>query len=99
MGGSCVLTNLRTVMNSTRQSIGILALTALAWFTAPRAAGAADQDGFVDALDVPTGQPASSGRGDYFVLDPGYELVYVTKDAKDPAKAPRLVVTVLPQAE
>jgi hypothetical protein len=57
-------------------------------------ARAADADGFVDRFDVPTPNFISTGRHDYVVLEPGFQLVYVTKDGD---KGPRLVTTVLPE--
>jgi hypothetical protein len=57
---------------------------------------AADADGFVDSFDVAAQNFTSAGRNDYLVLEPGFQLVYVTK-AGD--KGPRLVSTVLPETE
>src|SRR5690349_4627958 len=54
----------------------------------------ADNDGFVDAFNVTAESFESTGRGDYYVLEPGFQLVYVTKDGD---RGPRLVTTVLPE--
>ena len=61
----------------------LLALTA--------AALAADRDGFEDEFNVAKESFASTGRNDYFILEPGYQLVLEGKDHGKPAK---LVITV-----
>jgi hypothetical protein len=57
---------------------------------------AADADGFVDSFNVAPQNFISAGKGDYLVLEPGFQLVYVTKDGD---KGPRLVSTVLSETE
>jgi hypothetical protein len=57
---------------------------------------AADADGFVDSFNVATQNFTSAGRSDFLVLEPGFQLVYVTKDGD---KGPRLVSTVLSETE
>ena len=69
-------------------SAGLLSFTAQA--------RAADADGFVDSFNVAPQNFTSTARNDYLVLEPGFQLVYVTKDGD---KGPRLVSTVLPETE
>jgi hypothetical protein len=57
---------------------------------------AADADGFVDGFNVAPQGFTSVGRSDYLVLEPGFQLVYLTKQGD---KGPRLVSTVLPETE
>lgn len=73
--------------------IALLSTVALSLVAEVRAA---DTDGFVDRYDVAAQNFTSSSRGDYLVLEPGFQLVYVTKDGD---KGPRLVTTVLPETE
>src|SRR5829696_779058 len=60
------------------------------------AAAAADDDGFEDQFTVKPDDFASTGRNDYFILEPGYQLVLEGKDKGRPA---RLVITVLDQTK
>ena len=46
-------------------------------------------DGFADRFEVDRKHFASTGRNDYFILEPGYEHVYESADGE------RLVITVL----
>lgn len=61
---------------------------------------AADEQGFIDRYDVKPADFATTGRNDYFVLEPDYQLVYQTagKDKKDKTAA-RLITTVLKETE
>src|SRR5688500_2722039 len=52
---------------------------------------AADRDGFEDEFNVHRKSVATTGRNDYFILEPGYQLVLEGKDHGKPAK---LVITV-----
>lgn len=53
---------------------------------------AQDDQGFANRFDVPRERLASTGRGGFVVLEPGYQLVYAHKDKKKPAT---LITTVL----
>src|SRR3954470_21157861 len=53
---------------------------------------AVDKDGFTDTFEVKAEDFASTGRNDYFVLEPGYQLVF---EGTEEGKAGRLVITVL----
>jgi hypothetical protein len=55
-------------------------------------AACADDQSFKDTFDVNRANFVSSGRNDYFVLDPGYKQVF---EGTDKGKAGRLVITVL----
>jgi hypothetical protein len=57
---------------------------------------AADADGFADSFNVAPQNFTSAGRSDYLVLEPGFQLVHITKDGD---KGPRLVTTVLPETQ
>jgi hypothetical protein len=69
---------------------------ALPLISAAPARAAADADGFTDSFNVPPQNFTSVGRSDYVVLEPGFQLVYITKDGD---KGPRLVSTVLPETQ
>ena len=51
-----------------------------------------EKDPFTDTFHVEKDEWASSGRNPYFILEPGYELVYEGKDGEDEVK---LLITVL----
>jgi len=55
-------------------------------------ARAADTEGFEDKFNVNRDDFATIGRNDYFILEPGYQLVFEGKDGDKPA---RLAITVL----
>src|SRR6476646_2048001 len=57
---------------------------------------AADKDGFVDSFDVKKENFASTGRNDYFILEPGYQHVYEGKEDGKPAK---LIISVLDETK
>src|SRR3954464_10626189 len=77
-----------------RSSLGLLVLL-LGALSGPRVR-AADADGFIDSFSVAPQNFTSAGRSDYFVLEPGFQLIYVTKDGD---KGPRLLTTVLAETE
>jgi len=52
----------------------------------------AGKDGFADTFDVNKQSFSSVGRNDYFILEPGYQLVL---EGEDEGKAARLIITVL----
>ncbi len=56
------------------------------------AAAMVDEQGFVDKFEVPPGDFATTGRNDYFILEPGYQHLY---EGIDGGKTERLVITVL----
>src|SRR5688500_15406799 len=58
----------------------------------PAAVRAADADGFEDTFKVKSDDFSTTGRNDYFILEPDYQLVLEGKDGRKPA---RLVITVL----
>src|SRR4051794_7466765 len=67
--------------------------------SAPTAAGGASTaggDGFVDRFDVKKSDFASTGRNDYFILEPGYQHVYEGKEDDEDAK---LIISVLPDTK
>jgi hypothetical protein len=51
-----------------------------------------DQDGFVDTFTVQAENFTSTGKNDYFILEPGYQHVYEGTEDGKPAK---LIITVL----
>ena len=55
-------------------------------------ARAADADGFEDQFNVKPDDFATTGRNDFFILEPGYQLIFEGTDNDKPA---RLVITVL----
>src|SRR4051812_16963065 len=55
-----------------------------------------DKEGFADRFDVPKDRFSSTGRNDYFILEPNYRHVYEGKDEGEDAK---LVITVLPETK
>jgi hypothetical protein len=58
---------------------------------------AADPDGFADEFSVPREALASTGKGDYLVLEPNFQLVY--ESAKQGEQSVRLITSVLPKTE
>jgi hypothetical protein len=56
------------------------------------AAAADGKDSFVDTFNVKEENFASTGRNDYFILEPGYQHVYEGKEGGETAK---LIITVL----
>ena len=54
------------------------------------AASAGDGDGYQRVFEVEPGDWSATGRNDWFVLEPGYRLVY-----ENPRKTATLVITVL----
>src|SRR5689334_5849834 len=83
------------VMTSLRCIAALLLLASLAG-----SASAADEQGFVDRYDVKPADFVTTGRNDYFVLEPDYQLVYQAagKNKKDQTAA-RLITTVLKETE
>jgi hypothetical protein len=65
----------------------LIAVTAAAVF-----ARAADADGFDDHFNVKPDNFSTTGRNDFFILEPGYQLIFEGKENDKPA---RLVITVL----
>src|SRR3954454_6693512 len=57
---------------------------------------AADKEGFVDSFDVKKENFASTGRNDYFILEPGFKATY---EGKEDGKNARLVITVLQETK
>src|SRR5215208_767937 len=57
---------------------------------------AADKDGFEDTFNLKPDDFASVGKNDYFVLEPGYQLVLEGTDKGQPAK---LVIIVLDETK
>ena len=84
---------------TTAHRIAALLLT-LALRAAPAAAAAAaDPDGFTEDFSVPREGFATTGKADYLVLEPNFQLVYESKPAKQGDQGPRLVTSVLPKTE
>ncbi|MEA2733662.1 MAG: hypothetical protein QOE14_113 [Humisphaera sp.] len=76
-----------------RRSLLAIMSIVFATFALPAVvARAADADGFEDHFDVKPQDFASTGRNDFFILEPGYQLILEGTDNGKPA---RLVITVL----
>lgn len=71
-----------------------LAFVAVLVFVCLAAQICAAQDGWRKDFTVPAANFASTGRGTYFILEPGYQLV-LEDDEKDASKRERLLITVL----
>jgi len=76
-----------------RNRLSACAILILSLITMSAALRAADTEGFEDKFTVKPDDFATTGRNDYFILEPGYQLVFEGKDSDD--KPARLVITVL----
>jgi hypothetical protein len=74
-------------MTHPKRSISALLFAAMTLFVI-----AADKEGFVDSFNVKHEDFASTGRNDYFILEPGYQHVY---EGKEDGKPGKLIVSVL----
>jgi hypothetical protein len=77
-------------------SLAAVVVAVVAVDSAPRPVRAADAEGFEDAFVIPRTALASTGRSDWCVLEPGYQLVLEGTDARKPR---RVVVTVLDETK
>jgi len=68
----------------------------LATFSIPAAEKPAKPDAWTETLTVPVEKLLSTGRNDYFILEPGYQLVLEGKEA---GKKAMLTVTVLAETK
>ncbi len=71
----------------------IVALTLLGLMASR--AGAGDADGFADAFDPAPAALSDTGRNDFVILEPEFQLVYESKEGK----GAKLITTVLPKTE
>ena len=75
----------------------LVCLAALIVIATSAFARAADADGFADTFGIPADALATTGRNDWFSLEPGYQLLLEGPD-KD-GKSARLLITVLDQTK
>jgi len=75
---------------------GLIALGLLATGCQHQEKMQADSDEWMKHFDVPSDRFTSVGQSEYFILEPGHQMIYEGEEDDKPA---RLVITVLPETK